>query len=138
MSISSARGGRGGFTLIELLIAIAIAALVAGLIGGLGVERVEKARAQAEYLALERLAQGLAFRAYAGGRPIRIHADGAAVSWQSGAEPAQQFALRFWFVQPAQDVLIDGHGIASPGFMSVAHLQVERRIAMNAWLEHGR
>ena len=138
MSISDRHKGAAGFTLIELLIVIAIAGLVMSLVGGLALDRLEKAHVQGELYELERLAQGLGFRAFAAGRPVTLHGDGSGLSWRSGTSPERALTLKFWFVLPPQDIVIDAHGVAAPAVLSVSRAGTERRIAMNAWLEHGR
>lgn len=124
-----------GFTLVELLIVLAIMGLLVGLVGGVGVERLEKARAQEEWLVLERLVRGLSFRAFAGGREIEITGDGAQLVWRIGAEPAHGRALERWFVAPAQRIVIDAHGIAQPAQLTLVRGQLSRAIELNGWLD---
>ena len=82
-STASARG----FTLVELLVVLAILGMVVALVGPLTADRLDKARAQEEWLVLERTVTGLAFRAFAEGRPVELQAAGTRLAWRvAGAE----------------------------------------------------
>lgn len=135
-----------GFTLVELLIVLVIFGLVIGLVGGVGVERMQRARAQEEWLSLQRLARGLAFRAYSEGREVELRGDGAQLAWrmtggQAGrpGEGAERvMPLAYWFVAPSRTVHINSHGIAEPARLVVTHDGVSRTLELNAWLEEDR
>ena len=127
-----------GFTLIELLIVIVILGLLMGLVGGLAVERLEQMRARAELQDVERLARGLAFHAFAAGRSVHISGDGTEVRWRADAGNERSITLRYWSMIPAQQVLIDPHGVAVPGVIALSWGGSERRLQLNGWLEDGR
>jgi prepilin-type N-terminal cleavage/methylation domain-containing protein len=127
-----------GYTLIELLIVLTIVGLVAGLVGGIAVDRVEKAQVQTEARSVERLLRGLAFEAFARGRPVRLRADGARLTWSVPGEADRHRDLEHWFFAPPQDVEIDASGIARPDQLLVVKGREERRIAMNEWLGESR
>ncbi len=127
-----------GFTLIELLIVLTIVGLVAGLVGGITVDRVEKARVRAEAGSVERLLRGLAFEAFARGRPVRVRADGARLTWSVPGQPDRHRDLEHWFFAPPQDVEIDTSGIARPDALVVVQGREQRRITLNDWLAEAR
>lgn len=124
-----------GFTLVELLIVLTIMGLLVGLVGGVGVNRFEKARAQEEWLIVERLVRGLAFEAFAHGREVDLSGDGAALTWRIGEAPARTRALASWFVAPAQRVVIDAHGIARPARLTLVRGGAARTLELNGWID---
>jgi prepilin-type N-terminal cleavage/methylation domain-containing protein len=124
-----------GFTLIELLVVMAILGLLVGLVGPIAVERIEVARAQQEWLTVERTLHGLAFRAYIEGRPVELNGDGARLSWQNGAGPGRSLELKYLFFAPRQHILINGNGIASPAVLALHQRQRARELALNGWLD---
>ena len=65
-----------GFTLIEILLVVLLTSILAALVAPLGVEQVEKARAQSEWLTLDR-------EAPPGLRVSRSRARRSDVSWSS-------------------------------------------------------
>jgi prepilin-type N-terminal cleavage/methylation domain-containing protein len=127
-----------GFTLIELLIVLAILGLLMGLVGPIAVERIEVARAQEEWLVVERTLHGLAFRAYVEGRPVAVDGDGARLSWQPAGGVVHTLDLRFLFCAPRQHVLINVNGIATPATFTLQQHAQSRTVALNAWLEDHR
>ena len=128
------RRSERAFTLVELLIVLVILGLLLGLVGPIAVERMDRARAQEEWLITRRTLTGLAFRAYADGRAISIEADGARLSWRAGpdAPRAHDFAHLFF---PSQRVVINSHGIAEPARLTVQQGPRERVVELNGWLD---
>lgn len=126
--------GERAFTLVELLIVFVILGLLLGLVGPIAVERMDRARAQEEWLIARRTLTGLAFRAYVDGRAISIEADGARLSWRAGpdAPRAHDFAHLFF---PSQRVVINSHGIAEPARLTVQQGPRERVVELNGWLD---
>jgi prepilin-type N-terminal cleavage/methylation domain-containing protein len=124
-----------GFTLIELLIVMAILGLLMGLVGPIAVERIEVARAQEEWLKVERTLHGLAFRAYVEGRPVEIDGDGARLSWRNGSGPGRSLELKYLFFAPRQHLVINANGIASPAVLALHQRERAREIVLNRWLE---
>lgn len=123
-----------GFTLIELLVVLAILGMLVALVAPLGVRQVERARAQEEWLVLQRTVEGLAFRAFAEGRSVRLDARGTALKWQLGAQPEKTLVLQHLFFDPGQTVRIDEHGVASPGALELRQDGRPRSIDLNRWL----
>jgi prepilin-type N-terminal cleavage/methylation domain-containing protein len=126
--------GARGFTLVELLVVLAIFGLLLGLVGPLAVDRLDKARAQEEWLVLERTVTGLAFRAFAEGKPVSLQGEGAELRWNIGDE---QRVLPFeqLFFEPAQQLRINRNGIATPASLALRQAGRERRLELNGWLE---
>ena len=125
------------FTLVELLVVFAVLGLLVTLVGPLGVRQMDKARAQEQWLVLERTVEGLAFRAFAEGREVQLDARGAELAWRLGDEPPRTVILDRLFFDPAQAVRINTHGIAKPGSLEVRQAGRARTLALNDWLEGG-
>ena len=53
-----------GFTLIEILLVVLLTSILAALVAPLGIEQVEKARAQSEWLTLDREIDRLSLDAF--------------------------------------------------------------------------
>ena len=125
------------FTLVELLIVFAILGLLVALVGPLGARQMDKARAQEQWLVLERTVEGLAFRAFAEGREARLVARGTRLDWQFGDEPPRVLILDRLFFDPEQVVRIDTHGIAQPAALKLLQAGRPRSLPLNRWLEDG-
>jgi prepilin-type N-terminal cleavage/methylation domain-containing protein len=126
-----------GFTLVELLVVLAILGLVVALVGPLTVDRLDKARAQEEWLVLERTVTGLAFRAFAEGRPVELHAAGTQLAWRIAGAEQRSLPLRHLFFEPGQTVTINANGVATPRQLTVRQAGRERSLLLNRWLEDG-
>jgi len=122
-----------GFTLVELLVVLTILGLLLGLVGPLAVDRVDKAKSQEEWLVLERTVTGLAFRAFAEGRPVELTGEGAQLSWRIGGED-RVLPFEKLFFDPRQELLINRNGVASPAVLSLRQAGRERRLELNTWL----
>lgn len=111
-----------------------ILGLLLGLVGPIAVERMDRARAQEEWLVARRTLTGLAFRAYADGRTVSIEADGARLTWRSGpgAPRTRDFSHLFF---PPQRVVINSHGIADPARLTVQQGPRARVVELNGWLD---
>ncbi len=123
-----------GFTLVELLVVLAILGLLLGLVGPLAVDRIDKARAQEEWLVLERTVTGLAFRAFAEGKPVSLRGEGAELRWSIGVEQRVVPFERLFF-EPAQQLSINRNGIARPASLALRQGDRERLLELNGWLE---
>jgi len=124
-----------GFTLVELLVVLAILGLVVALVGPLTADRLDKARAQEEWLVLERTVSGLAFRAFAEGRAVELHAEGGRLAWRVAGADERVLSLEHLFFDPAQAVRINANGIAVPAQLTVRRDGRERRLELNRWLD---
>ena len=123
------------FTLVELLVVLAILGMLVALVGPLTADRLDKARAQEEWLVLERTVSGLAFRAFAEGRPVELHAEGGRLAWSEAGGEERVLSLEHLFFEPAQVVRINGNGIAAPAQLTVRRAGRERSLELNRWLE---
>jgi prepilin-type N-terminal cleavage/methylation domain-containing protein len=124
-----------GFTLIELLIVLTIVGLVVGLVGGIGADRLEKAQARDEWVAVERTVRGLAFEAFLEGRTVALEGNGARLDWTVDGAPAGGVDLKHWFARPGQRIAINANGIAVPGTLELTRGNDARTIPLNAWLD---
>jgi len=123
------------FTLVELLVVFAILGFLVALVAPLGVRQVEKARAQEQWLVLERTVEGLAFRAFAEGREVSLEANGTQLDWRLGDEPPRTLVLDRLFFDPPQVVQIDAHGLARPAALELRQDGRPRSLTLNGWLE---
>jgi prepilin-type N-terminal cleavage/methylation domain-containing protein len=127
-----------GFTLVELLVVFAILGLLIALVAPLGVRQMDKARAQEEWLVLQRTVEGLAFRAFAKGTEVDLAARGEELAWRTGDGPRRVLALKQLFFDPSQSVHIDAHGLAQPGTLEVRQAGRTRTLVLNRWLTEAR
>ena len=122
-----------GFTLVELLVVLTILGLLLGLVGPLAVDRVDKAKSQEEWLVLERTVTGLAFRAFAEGRPVELTGEGTQLSWRIGNED-RVLPFDKLFFDPRQELRINRNGVANPAVLNLRQAGRERRLELNTWL----
>jgi prepilin-type N-terminal cleavage/methylation domain-containing protein len=127
-----------GFTLVELLVVLAILGFVIALVGPLTVDRIDKARAQEEWLVLDRTVRGLAFRAFADGKDVELRGEGTLLTWKLGDAEARSLNLAHLFFDSPQVVLINPNGVAQPGSLNLRQAGRERSLDLNAWLEDGK
>jgi prepilin-type N-terminal cleavage/methylation domain-containing protein len=127
-----------GFTLVELLVVLAILGFVIALVGPLTVDRIDKARAQEEWLVLDRTVRGLAFRAFADGRDVELRGEGTQFTWKLGETEARSLDLAHLFFDSPQVVLINANGVAEPRSLTLRQAGRERRLDLNGWLEDGK
>ena len=128
---------RRGFTLVELLVVLAILGFVVALVGPLTVDRFDKARAQEEWLVLDRTVRGLAFRAFAEGRDVELRAEGAELRWQADGEDERALKLQQLFFDAPQLVRINSNGVAEPASLALHQRGRARTLPLNGWLEDG-
>ena len=127
-----------GFTLVELLVVLAILGFVIALVGPLTVDRIDKARAQEEWLVLDRTVRGLAFRAFADGKDVELRGEGTLLTWKLGDAEARPLNLAHLFFDSPQVVLINPNGVAEPGSLTLRQAGRERSLDLNSWLEDGK
>jgi prepilin-type N-terminal cleavage/methylation domain-containing protein len=127
-----------GFTLVELLVVLAILGFVIALVGPLTVDRIDKARAQEEWLVLDRTVRGLAFRAFADGKDVELRGEGTLLTWKLGNAEARSLNLAHLFFDSPQVVRINPNGVADPASLTLRQAGRERSLDLNAWLEDGK
>jgi prepilin-type N-terminal cleavage/methylation domain-containing protein len=127
-----------GFTLVELLVVLAILGFVIALVGPLTVDRIDKARAQEEWLVLDRTVRGLAFRAFADGKDVELRGEGTQLTWKLGNAEARSLNLAHLFFDSPQVVLINSNGVAEPGSLTLRQAGRERSLDLNSWMEDGK
>lgn len=131
-----------GFTLIEALVVLALAGLMLALVAPLGVSQVERARAQAEWLALERLTGRLAFEAFTRHESVMVSAAGEVLQWRwqgivdaSGhMEPDGERLFEHLTFAPATQVRINANGLPSPARVQVVVRGERRELVLDAWV----
>jgi len=114
-----------GFTLIEILLVVLLTSILAALVAPLGFEQVEKARAQSEWLTLDREIGRLSLDAFLYGDFVTIDAAGKQLAWEfrGGKQGVREFEHLFF--SPAQQITINPNGIADHPEIEV--LQRDRR-----------
>jgi len=127
-----------GYTLVELLVVLAILGFVIALVGPLTVDRIDKARAQEEWLVLDRTVRGLAFRAFADGKDVELRGEGTLLTWKLGNAEARSLNLAHLFFDSPQVVRINPNGVAEPRSLTLRQAGRERSLDLNAWLEDGK
>jgi prepilin-type N-terminal cleavage/methylation domain-containing protein len=124
-----------GFTLVELLVVLVIMGLLMTLVGSLTVEQVDKARAQEEWLVLQRTLGGVAFRAYARNEPVEVLGDGRRLDWKAASGQSGELTLEQLSFDAPQKIVFNASGIANPARLEVRQRGRLRSIELNAWLE---
>ena len=126
-----------GFTLVELLVVLTILGVMMAMVGPLAVDRLDKARAQEEWLVLDRTLRSLAFRAFADGRDVEIRAEGAQVTWRIAGADERALTLGHIFFDEPQVVRINTNGIAVPSSLALHQGRRARTLELNGWLGDG-
>jgi len=124
-----------GMTLVELLIVIAIIGLLGSLMAPAATKALDRARAQEEFIVLDRTVRSLALRAFMEGREVTIEGRGASLIWTVGAEPPTDMQLTHLFFDPAQRVAINSSGYADANVLGVLHAGRRREIELNGWVD---
>jgi len=114
-----------GFTLVEILLVVVLMSVLIALVAPLGIQQVEKARAQAEWLTLDREIGRLSLDAFVRSDFVTLVAAGKQLEWQfdDGRKGAIEFEQLFF--SPEQQVTINPNGIADR--LQIEVLQRERR-----------
>ena len=115
----------GGFTLIEILLVVVLVSVLAALVAPLGVTQVEKARAQTEWLTLDREIGRLSMDAFLRSDFVAIDAAGKQLAWEYRGGKKGSIEFEQLFFSPAQRVTINPNGIADRPEILV--LQRDRR-----------
>jgi len=114
-----------GFTMIEILLVVVLISILITLVAPLGVEQVEKARAQSEWLTLDREIGRLSLDAFLRSEFVTVNAAGKQLAWESDRGEKGVIEFEQLFFSPAQRVTINPNGIADRSKIEV--LQRERR-----------
>ncbi len=114
-----------GFTLIEILLVVLLTSILAALVAPLGVEQVEKARAQSEWLTLDREIDRLSLDAFLRGDFVTIYAAGKQLVWEFRGGKQGVIEFEHLFFSPKQQITINPNGIADHPEIEV--LQRDRR-----------
>lgn len=127
-----------GMTLVELLIVFTIVGLLVSLVAPSSTKLLDKARAQEEWLVLDRTVDSLAFKAYAESQVIELQARERTLQWTVGGKPGGALALAHLRFDKPQQVYINPNGLANVGEMSVMQADRQRTLRLNRWLESRR
>ena len=127
-----------GFTLVELLVVLAILGSIIALVGPLTADRLDKARAQEEWLILDRTVRGLAFRAFADGREVELRGEGAELRWKVAGADERSLPLKHLFFDSPQVVRINTNGVADPSSLALHQAGRARVLVLNGWLGDGK
>ena len=106
-----------GFTLIEILLVVLLTSILAA--------QVEKARAQSEWLTLDREIDRLSLDAFLYGDFVTIYAAGKQLVWEFRGGKQGVIEFEHLFFSPEQRITINPNGIADRLVIEV--LQRERR-----------
>ena len=101
-----------GFTLIEILLVVVLVSILAALVAPLGVTQVEKARAQTEWLTLDRELGRLSMDAFLRGDFVSVDAAGKQLAWEFQGGKRGSIEFEQLFFSPAQRITINPNGIA--------------------------
>lgn len=122
-------------TLVELLIVFTIIGLLVSLVAPSSTNLMDKARAQEEWLVLDRTVDSLAFKAYAEAKIIQISASDRTLQWTVSGKPGGALALAYLRFDKPQQVLINPNGLADASELSVMQVDRRRGLRLNRWLE---
>jgi len=114
-----------GFTLIEILLVVLLVSVLAALVAPLGIVQVEKARAQSEWLTLDREIGRLSMNAFLRGDFVTVNAGGKQLAWEFSAGKQGVIEFEHLFFSPRQQITINPNGIADRAEIEV--LQRDRR-----------
>lgn len=117
-----------GFTLIEILLVLVLGTLLVGLVAPLGVNQVEKARAQSEWLTLEREVRELALQAFLKSDHVTVHAAGHELAWQSLYGEGGSMSFEQIYFAQEQTITFNPNGIADAPHIEVVQRERTRRL----------
>ena len=117
-----------GFTLIEVLVVMLLVSVLITLVAPVGAKQVEKARAQTEYLELDRQIGRLALDAFLRSDFVTLNAAGKQLAWEfeEGERGAVEFEQLFFGAE--QRVVINPNGIANPQLLELLQRDRPRTI----------
>jgi prepilin-type N-terminal cleavage/methylation domain-containing protein len=117
-----------GFTLIEVLVVMLLVSVLITLVAPVGAKQVEKARAQTEYLELDRQISRLALDAFLRSDFVTLNAAGKELAWEfeEGGRGTVEFEQLFFDAE--QQVTINPNGIADPQVLELLQRDRPRTI----------
>ncbi len=117
-----------GFTLIEVLVVMLLVSVLITLVAPVGAKQVEKARAQTEFLELDRQIGRLAMDAFLRSDFVTLNAAGKELAWEfeAGGRGAVEFEQLFFGTE--QQVVINPNGIANPQLLELLQRDRPRTI----------
>ena len=124
-----------GMTLIELLIVFSIVGLLVSLVAPASFGLIDKARAQEEWLVLDRAIGSLSFRAYSESREIELQADNQTLKWFYDGQQQGVMSLSYLRFDQPQRLVISPSGLSSRDQLLVVQADRVRAIKLNRWLE---
>lgn len=119
-----------GFTLIEILLVVLLTSILAALVAPLGIEQVEKARAQSEWLTLDREIDRLSLDAFLRGDFVTIYAAGKQLAWEFRGGKQGVIEFEHLFFSPEQRITINPNGIADRPEIEVLQRDRRRRLML--------
>lgn len=119
-----------GFTLIEILLVVLLMSIVLVLVAPLGIKQVEKARAQSEWLELDREIGRLSLDAFIRSDFVTLHAAGKRLAWKSDAGQHGMLEFEHLFFSPEQQLTINPNGIADPFEIVVLQRDRQRTLSL--------
>lgn len=119
-----------GFTLIEILLVVLLTSILAALVAPLAVEQVEKARAQSEWLTLDREIGRLSLDAFLYGDFVTIYAAGKQLVWEFRGGKQGAIEFEHLFFSPEQRITINPNGIADRPEIEVLQRDRRRRLML--------
>ena len=119
-----------GFTLIEILLVVLLTSVLAALVAPLGIEQVEKARAQSEWLTLDREIGRLSMDASLYSDFVTIYAAGKQLVWEFRGGKQCVIEFDHLFFSPDQRFTINPNGIADRAEIEVLQRDRPRRLML--------
>ena len=120
----------GGFTLIEVLLVVLLVSILITLAAPVGVLQVDKARAQTEFLELDRLIDRLSMDAFVRSDFVTLHAAGKRLAWEFEAGDSGAIEFEQLFFDSEQTVVINPNGIADPQVLVLLQRERSRTLEM--------
>lgn len=117
-----------GFTLVEILLVVLLMSVVIALVAPLGVSQVEKARAQTEWLTLDRAMDQLSLDAFVRGDFVDVVAAGKRLAWEFEGGQRGNIEFEQLFFLPEQRLTINPNGIADRAEIEVLQRDRRRRL----------
>lgn len=119
-----------GFTLVEVLLVVLLTSILVALVAPLGVDQVEKARAQTEWLTLDREIGRLSLDAFLRGNFVTLYAAGKQLVWVTDGGERGTIEFKHLFFSPKQQIIINPNGIADRPEIEVLQRDRRRRLSI--------